>query len=45
MINITPEEHKALYDILLNIASRYYSKAESFCVHTEIADILITFKR
>ena len=44
MINIKPEEHKTLYEILSNIASRNYRQAESFCVHTEIADILITFK-
>lgn len=44
MINIKPEEYKTLYEILSNIASRYYNKAESFCIHTEIADILITFK-
>ena len=44
MIDIKPEEHKTLYEILSNIASRYCKQAESFCVHTEIADILITFK-
>ena len=44
MIDIKPEEHKTLYEILSNITSRYCNKAESFCVHTEIADILITFK-
>ena len=44
MINIKPEEHKTLYEILSNIVSRNYRQAESFCIHTEIADILITFK-
>ena len=44
MINIKSEEYKALYEILSNITSRYCKQAESFCIHTEIADILITFK-
>lgn len=44
MINIKPEEHKTLYDMLFNIAFRSYRQVESFCIHTEIADILITFK-
>ena len=43
-LNITPEEHNTLYNILCSIASRSYKKAESFCMHTNIADILITFK-
>ena len=44
MIDIKPEEHKVLYDILSSIAERNYEKYQSFCVHTEIADVLITFK-
>lgn len=44
MINITPEEHKMLYDILCSIAERNIGKYQSFCVHTGIADVLITFK-
>ena len=46
MIDITPEEHKALYDALCSIAEHNFSKIESksFCMHTPLADILITFK-